>query len=71
MNKYTDKDLRLYKLNNLPLKSNGVIRSNRCNILTFYCPICECFHTQHRSDTYVVSLGEVEFFICKKGIEID
>lgn len=61
---------KVWKLENIPLKSeDGTVRGRRCNIIGFYCPICDQVHTQERKDTYVIEIDEGTFMICKEAYE--
>lgn len=60
--------LKIYKLENMPLM-DGTVRSKRCNIIEFYCPVCDLYHNQERKDTYIVEDGENTILICKVAYE--
>ena len=59
-------NIKIWKLENMPLKSdNGTVRSKRCNVISFYCSVCDMIHTQERKDTYVAEIDEGTIFMCK------
>lgn len=63
-------DIKIWKLENMPLKSSdGTIRGRRCNIISFYCPVCDMWHTQERNDTYIVEVDEGTILICNDAYE--
>jgi len=62
-------DIKVWKLENMPLMSNGTVRSIRCNIISFYCPACDMWHTQERKDTYAVDSGDETFMLCQDGYD--
>jgi hypothetical protein len=62
-------DLKVWKLENMPLMSDGKVRSKRCNVVSFYCPVCDMWHSQERKDTYIVADGEDTILICKEAYE--
>jgi hypothetical protein len=63
-------DMKEWKLENMPLKSsNGTVRSKRCNIISFYCHVCDMWHTQERKDTYIIETEEETIMLCKEAYD--
>lgn len=61
---------KVFKLENMPLISdNSTVRSRRCNIISFYCPMCDMVHTQEKKDTYTIYIDEGNFMICTEAYE--
>ena len=63
-------DIKILRLENMPLKSiDGTVRSKRCNILSFHCPVCDMWHTQERKNTYIIQTEDETLMICKEAYE--
>lgn len=62
--------MKIYKLNNLELNSNSVVRGKRCNILGAFCIFCDCFHEITRKDWSLIELedGSDVSFVCNKSL---
>ena len=63
-------NIKVWKLENMPFKSSdGTVRGKRCNVISFYCPVCDMWHTQKRKDTYIIDTGEETILICKEAYD--
>lgn len=59
------------KLTNIPLKNGktGVVKGERCNLITLYCPFCGRFHILERKDIVHVNAGNNEFLCCYESVK--
>lgn len=65
--------MKIYKLNNMELNSNGITRGKRCNILGTFCVFCQDFHEIERKEWSFIDLedGSDMKFVCNKSLELE
>lgn len=64
--------MEITRLKNIPTYDpvTKVTRGNRCNIITFYCDLCDEFHTKKRNEVVYFDLEDGQMLCCYESAKI-